>query len=198
MVLNIAGPEYDFGQVLYAVLQECEHRRRGLDEATTDDDLQSIARAKLAEVKAAYDEFGGSPAYWSELEREVLTTAMPQYAPAAAEMNALERSAHHVFRRGDVAARIAFALAGLLIGSIIIALPFIPIFEDMFAFATTAAGFFYPDLVRYTNERRYVRFLNHLVIDAERYQSEAKLHYMTATQIRESFAVPPEKLQLKD
>lgn len=198
MVLNIAGPEYDFGQVLYAVLQECEHRRRGLDDATAGDELQSIAREKLAEIKAAYDEFGGAPAYWTELEREVLSTAMPQYAPAAAEMNALERSGFHVFRRGDIAARLAFALVGLVIGSIIIALPFIPIFEDMFAFATTAAGFFYPDIVRYTTERRYAHFLNGLVVDAERYQSTAKLHYMTSTQIRESFAAPEEKLQLKD
>ena len=29
-MLNLAGREYDFGPVLFAVLQECEHRRRSL------------------------------------------------------------------------------------------------------------------------------------------------------------------------
>ena len=29
-VLNLAGSPFDFGNVLFAVLQECEHRRRGL------------------------------------------------------------------------------------------------------------------------------------------------------------------------
>lgn len=201
-MLNIAGPEYDFGHVLYAVLQECEHRRRGLsDPKAVADDLHAIAREKLAQIKAAYDEFGGAPAYWKELEREVLETAMPQYAPAAAEMNALERSGFRVFRKGDIAARLWFALLGLIIGSIIIALPFIPIFERLFAFALTAGGFFYPDIVRYTNERRYARFLNRLVTDAARYQSTARLHYMTSSQIKDAFALPPppdKKLELRD
>lgn len=197
-MLNIAGPEYDFAHVLYAVLQECEHRRRGLSNPKTiADDVQSIAREKLAQIKAAYDEFGGSPVYWKELEREVLETAMPQYAPAAAEMNALERSGFRLFRHGDIAARLMFALLGLLIGSIIIALPFIPIFEDMFAFVMTALGFFYPDIVRYTNERRYARFLNRLVTDADRYQSAARLHYMTNSQIKDAFALPPPDKNLK-
>ena len=189
-MLNIAGPEYDFSQGLFAVRNECEHRRRGIGDKTLDHELNAIAGEKLATIKAAYDEFGGSTQYWNDLQREVLETAMPQYIPAAKEMNVMERSGFGVFRRGDPAARLTFALAGLLIGSIIIALPFIPIVEDMFAFALTAAGFFYPDMVRYTYERRHVQLLNRLVADAARYQSTAKLHYMTREQIRESFAPP--------
>ena len=59
-MLNIAGPEYDFGNVVFAVLQECEHRRRGFDDAELDAQLIATARAKLRKIKAAYDEFGGS------------------------------------------------------------------------------------------------------------------------------------------
>lgn len=189
-MLNIAGPEYDFARVLFTVLQECEHRRRGLDESTFEIDIRKIARDKLASIKAAYDEYGGSQQYWHDLEREVMDTAMPQYVEHAAEITLMERHGFGVFRRGDIAARLAFALAGLLIGSIIIALPFVPIFEDTFAFLLTAGGFFYPDIVRYTHERRYARLLNGLIQDAARYQSNAKLHYMTSDQIRESFAPP--------
>lgn len=190
-MLNIAGPEYDFAQVLFAVLQECEHRRRGIEAQSIEHELRAVALEKLASIKAAYDEFGGSEKYWQDLQREVVDTALPQYIPAAADMNDMERNGFGVFRRGDPAARLIFALGGLLIGSLIIALPFIPIVEDLFAFALTGVGFFYPDIVRWTYERRHVQLLNGLVADAGRYQANAKLHYMTTQQIRESFAPPP-------
>jgi len=85
-MLNIAGPEYDFGNVVFVVIEECEHRRRSFDDKELDAQLLATARAKLAKIKAAYDEFGGSPAYWQSLETEVLQTAMPQYIAAAKEM----------------------------------------------------------------------------------------------------------------
>lgn len=187
-MLNIAGPEYDFASVVFVVLEECEHRRRGYDDDKIDVLLMEDACKKLAQIKAAYDEFGGSAVYWRELEREVLTTAVPQYIDAAERMNRLERSGFDVWRGGDPAARLVFALAGLVIGSIIIAIPFIPIVEAAFAFATTAAGFLYPDIKRYLDERRHAKLLNRLVAEAARYQSEARLHYMTSAAIRESFA----------
>jgi hypothetical protein len=188
-MLNIAGPEYDFGSVIFVVLEECEHRRRGFDDDELETQLMSVAREKLAKIKEAYDEFGGSVSYWRSLEHEVLQTAMPQYVDEAHAMNALERNVYGIWRGGDPFARIVFALMGLFIGSIIIALPFIPIFEAMFAFALAAGGFLYPELKRWTHERRHVRVLNHLVTEAARYQNNARLHYMTTTDIRESFAL---------
>lgn len=185
-MLNIAGSEYDLGNVVFTVVQECEHRRRGLG---SDGDLMAVAHDKLAQIKKAYDEFGGSAAYWQDVKREVMETAMPQYVAAAAEMDELERNAFNVWRGGDVASRFAFALIGLLIGSVIIAIPFIPIFEEIFAFALTFAGFVYPDLVRYTYERRHARMLNRLVDEAVAYQSNTRLHYMTTTDIRQSFTI---------
>jgi hypothetical protein len=186
-VLNIAGPEYDFGNVIFAVLQECEHRRRGVDD---EKQLMRVAREKLAQIKHAYDEFGGSPAYWKTLEKEVLQTAMPQYIQRAVQMNALEREGYGVFRSGDVAARFLFAAAGLVAGVVIIALPTsLPIMEEVLAIGTTMTGFVYPDLVRFTHERRHARFLNSLVADAVKYQNNARLHYMSTSDIRESFTL---------
>src|SRR5690349_15094882 len=188
-MLNIAGPEYDFGSVLFAVLEECEHRRRSFDYDEAEFQLERVAKEKLAQIKKAYDEFGGSPAYWKTLNTEVLDTAMPQYVTAAREMNALERAKFGVWRGGDPAARFVFALVGLFIGSIIIALPFVPIFETMFAFALAAAGALYPEIKRYTHEKRHFRVLNRLVVEATQYQQNAKLHYMTSSDIRQSFAI---------
>jgi hypothetical protein len=188
-MLNIAGPEYDFGSVVFVVLEECEHRRRGLDDDEAEDALMRIARGKLAKIKQAYDEFGGAPAYWKVLETEVLETAMPQYIAAAREMTALERSNFGIWRGGDPVARFTFALAGLFLGFILIALPFIKIVEAMFAFALAFLGFIYPEIKRYTHERRHFRLLNRLVVEATRYQQNAKLHYMTSSEIRESFSI---------
>lgn len=188
-VLNIAGPEYDFGSVVFAVLQECEHRRRGFDRDELELQLMNTAKAKLAKIHKAYDEFGGAPSYWQSLEIEVLQTAMPQYIDAAKEMNELERSHFGVWRGADPLARFTFASIGFAIGIVIILIPFIPIVEIAFAIALAALGFFYPEMKRYTHERRHFRLLNRLVTDAARYQSNARLHYMTTQDIRESFTL---------
>ncbi|HEV7487824.1 MAG TPA: hypothetical protein VGQ65_19315 [Thermoanaerobaculia bacterium] len=186
-MLNIAGADYDYAQVVYVVLQECEHHRRSFDEATFDAEVRACANAKLAEVKAAYDEFGGSAAYWETLEKEVEEVVLPQYEAAAREMNELESNHFHIWRDGDLSARFVFALIGLIIGSIIIALPFIPIAEDLFAFALTAVGFLYPDLKRFMSERRYMKVLNRLVTDSATYQENSRLHYMTSQDIQKAF-----------
>lgn len=188
-VLNIAGPEYDFGSVVFVVLEELEHRRRSLERDELEFRLKETAKAKLKQIKRAFDEFGGSPSYWATLETEVLETALPQYVDAAEEMNELERSGYGVWRKGDPAARFAFAVGGLFVGSIIIALPFIPVMEAMTAFALAGAGAVYPEIKRYTHERRHFRTLNRLVNDAAAYQANARLHYMTTTDIKESFTL---------
>ena len=186
-MLNIAGPEFDFGHVVYAVLQECEHRRRGFDIGEFDEEVTACAKEKLAQIKGAYDEFSGSLTYWETLQKEVMSTVLPQYSEPARIITALERSAWKVFRGGDIAARLLFAFVGLVIGSIIIATPFIPIVEDTFAFALTGAGFFYPDLKRYYYERQFSKLLNRLVLESARYQENARLNYMTQREIAESF-----------
>ena len=74
------------------------------------------ARLKLAEVRESYEECGGTPAYWGDLEREVLETALPQYIPAAVEQTRLETGHYDLWRQGDPVARAVFALVGLLLG----------------------------------------------------------------------------------
>ena len=149
-MINIAGPEYDFGTVVFALLQECEHRRRSFDDVAAG--VRDCAKEKLAAIQRAYRDIGGAQPYWDALEKEVLKTVVPQYTAAAKQMNALEGSGFGVWRGGDLPARLLFALLGLIIGSIIIAIPFIPIVENAFAFALTAGGFVYPDIRRFVAE----------------------------------------------
>jgi len=185
-VLNIAGPDYDYGSVVFVVLQECEHRRRGWEADEFEIRANATAREKLAQIKGAYDEFGGSVSYWEALEKEVLTVVVPQYVEHARGFNESEKTAFGVWRGGDPAARGAFALVGLIIGSLIIALPWIPIAEELFAFALTGAGALYPDIVRFTQERQHSKVLNRLIADSSAYQENARLHYMTAIDIQKS------------
>ncbi len=186
-MLNIAGSQFDFGHVVYAVLQECEHRRRGVDPAAFEAGIEACAKEKLGEIKVAYAEMKGSKSYWETLQKEVLETVIPQYEGPARTITELERNAWNVFRGGDIAARLTFALVGLLIGVAIIKAPFIPIVEDVFAFATTGAGFFYPDIKRYYYEHQFMKLLNKLVGESDRYQQNARLSYTTFKELEESF-----------
>jgi hypothetical protein len=195
-MLNIAGPEYDYASVVFVVLQECEHRRRGWDDSEFEEQAMATARAKLATVKAAYDEYGGAANYWERLQQEVLEVVMPQYIEAAQAANEREKSGYGVWRGGDPAARATFALIGLIIGSIIIAIPWIKIDEVMFAFALTVAGALYPDMVRFTHQRRHSRVLNRLISESAAYQENARLHYMTLDDIQKSL-VPGEDPRMR-
>jgi hypothetical protein len=182
-MLNLAGPSYDYGNVLFAVLQECEHQRRALLPNEAAARLAEIAREKLAAIRASYEERGGTPGYWSRLEREVLATALPQYVPAALEQNRLEKTRYDLWRQGDPAARALFGLLGLVLGGLIIAAPFIPIFEDTFAFLLTLAGLLYPEIKKGFHDIRHAQLLNRLIKQAERYQKSEPAQYVTEAEI---------------
>lgn len=188
MLTNLAGPSFDFENVLFAVLQECEHQRRGLPPGEVEERLAGIARDKLAEIRQSYVECGGTEPYWRDLEREILGTALSQYAPAAAEQNRLERNGYDVWRQGDPLARAAFAVIGLVLGGLIIAAPFIPIWEDAFAFALAVGGLLFPELRKAMFDYRHSRLLNKLIAEADRYQHNPRLHYVSQARMDEEFA----------
>jgi hypothetical protein len=182
-MLNVAGPSFDFGNVLFAVLQECEHVRRALLPNEAHGRLMEAARRKLAEIRESYVENGGTPGYWEELEREVLETSLPAYIPEAIEQTRLEKSGYGVWRRGDASARVVFALAGLILGGLIIAAPFIPIWEDAFAFVLAVCGLLYPEVKQLVADFRHSRLLNRMIAEAEMYQKNARIHYVSEARL---------------
>jgi hypothetical protein len=184
-MLNLAGTSYDYGNVLFAVLQECEHVRRGLLPNEAEARLRETARNKLAEIRVSYEEMGGTEPYWNDLEREVLEVTLPQYLPAAVEQTRLERCSYDLWRQGDPGARAAFTLLGLILGGLIVLAPFIPIWEDAFAFVLAVAGFLYPEIKQLFFDRRHARFLNRLIVQAEKYQKDSRLHYLSEARLDE-------------
>lgn len=181
-MLNLAGPEFDLVNVVHAVLADGEHRRRAFFSDVAGA-LQESTQRKLATIRKAYDDTRSDPAYWEMIEHEVLGTVLPQYAPLAAQQNHLEQTSYGVWRNGDLGARLAFTLAGLVIGGIIIAVPFIPIFIDAFAFFLAFLGWFYPDLKKLFHDFSYNRRLNALLADALRFQQRNATAYLSLSSI---------------
>lgn len=189
--LNLAGSSFDFGNVLFAVLQECEHRRGALpeDEDEARGRLMEIARDKLEEIHQSYVESGGTPSYWKELAEEVLDNAMPQYAMAALQQTRLERSGYDLWRGGDAVARGVLGLGGLALGGLFAATRFTPIPVDTFvyvAWALGGGGFFWPEVKRMVTDYRHARFLNKLIVQAEKYQKDSRIHYVSSKQFDEA------------
>jgi hypothetical protein len=187
-MLNLAGSSFDFGQVLFAVLTECEHRRRSLDPEEAEGKLLEAAREKLAEIHESYAECGGTEDYFQDLTREVLETAMPQYIPRAIEQTRREREGYDLWRGGDPVARAAFGVLGLVLGGLLVALPFVPIFEDSFAFLLALAGFLFPEITRLFFDHRHSRFLNRLIHEAEGYQKDRRVHYLSSAKFDQALS----------
>jgi hypothetical protein len=187
-MLNLAGHSYDFSQVLFAVLTDCEHRRRGLPPDEAEEKLSEAAKEKLEEIHQSYVECGGTEDYFADLTREILETSLPQYVPRAIEQTRLEREGYELWRCGDPVARAAFGLLGLVLGGILVALPFVPIFEDSFAFLLALAGFFFPEITRHFYDRRHAKFLNRMIEDAETYQKDRRVHYLSNAEFDEALS----------
>lgn len=179
-----SGSSFDYANVIFSVLQDCEHRRRSYTAEGVHAGLMECANEKLARVKTSYLDGMGSKSYWRDLEKEVLQTVMPQYIAAAAEQNRRERTGYGVFRGGDIAARVLFTLLGLVIGAAILAIPFIPIFERAFVFLLAFGGWFYPDMVRFACEYKHYKLLNRLVTAGEEYQ-RGRARYVSVADIED-------------
>ena len=184
-MLNIAGPAYDFGNVLFAVLQECEHRGGRLLPNEAEGRLLETARASSRRSGESYEENGGTPGYWQELEREVLETAMPQYIPAAVEQTRLEKTGYDVWRAAIRRRAAPSRSSAWSSAALIIAAPFIPILEDAFAFVLAVAGLLYPEIRQLFVDFRHSRLLNRLIAQAEKYQKNSRIHYMSEAQLEE-------------
>ena len=75
------------------------------------------------------------------------------------------------------------ALVGLTVGGLNVAVPFIPIFIDEFAFFLAFCGWFYPDLKKLMHDYGYTRRLNAIVTEAARYQRRSTTEYLTASSL---------------
>lgn len=184
-MLNLAGPQFDLANVVHSVLADCEHRRRAVTGPLLPA-IEDAAQRKLIMVRTAFEDAHGDPEYWTLLEAEVSHIVLPRYVVRAQRQNALEQSGYGVWRGGDLGARLSFTLLGLIAGGIIVAVPFIPIFIDAFAFFLALCGWFYPELKKLMHDFTYTRELNAIVRDADRYQ-RSTMQYLSMSSLEKAF-----------
>jgi hypothetical protein len=122
-------------------------------------------RAALARVASSYGEAGLPTAYGKMLVAELESVLPERWRAQAARFTALEERGFGIWRGGDLVSRLVFVFAGLLVGGLCVAAPFIPIWEKWFPFALAVAGWWLPDGQAWLHRRRYARQLGAIARD---------------------------------
>ncbi len=162
------------------LIAAAERRRPGLG-AWTDasrKELEAVFRAELVDVKRQFFEIFDDKPYWENLEKTLLEVALPRYLAAAEPESALEKKSYGVWRGGDLVSRGAYMAGGLLVGVIMVKVPFIPIPNtwDFFAFLTMLGAPFIPDLQVSFHKRGYHKALRFIVDDMREAAAKTKLY----------------------
>ena len=153
--------EFSARRVATEVVSALERRRDALVEREAN--VQAAVEEAIDPLRAAYREAALPPSYFTALEEEIRQVVPSRWRAAAAEFTALERRGFGSWRGGDVYARLAYVLAGLVVGGVCVALPFIPIWGDWFPFTAAAVGWWLPDAQAAWHRRRYGRTLGAIV-----------------------------------
>jgi hypothetical protein len=177
-------PEFSAQTVALEVLAHLERRRPDIvgDEAR----VRAEVDAALVPVTAAYAESALPLSYLQALTDEVRGQLPARWHERAQPFTALERREFGLWRGGDPVARLSYVLAGLVLGGLIVAAPFIPIWEKWFPFALAIGGWWLPSLQTAWHRRRYAEALGRIARD------------LAATQPRLDGAVRTEDLLLPE
>jgi hypothetical protein len=108
------------------------------------------------------------PPHWRRAREVVDHVLIPRYARLAEAENALAAREYGLWRGGDLVARAAFALAGLVLGAAMVAVPWIPVYEKWFPWLLFVLGPFIPDAYVWWYRRKHAKTLERLVVDLAR------------------------------
>ena len=177
------------------LIAAAERRRPGLGAWTpkTREELEAVFRHELVDVRRQFSELFDDKAYWEAVERTLLETALPRYLAVAEPQTALELKNYGIWRGGDLVARGAYMAAGLLVGIVMVKVPFIPIPQtwDFFAFLTMLGAPFIPDLQVGLHKRRFHKALRLIVEDMREAEEKTKLYQpLGAGGLKESGPAP--------
>jgi hypothetical protein len=172
-----------------ALIAAAERRRPGLGawDENAQQQIRALFESELAQMKAQFLELFDDRAYWSKVEKTLLEVCLPRYCAVAQKQTDLERRDYGLWRGGDLIARGAYAAVGLLVGLLMVKLPFIPIPQtwDLFAFLTMVAGPFVPDAEIWFYKRRHRKALEAIVADMGEAEEQMRLYQpMAEPQLR--------------
>jgi hypothetical protein len=175
------------------LIESFEHRRPGLEAWTpaVEEKLRADAEVELSQMERQCRELGvDDPDYWKRVRGALQTVLLPRYGALARAEIALSRRDYGLWRGGDLVARMTFAAAGLVLGALAVAIPFIPVTEKWVPWALFIAGPFLPDAYFWWYRRRYRRSLEGLLADLARAGSSLDT-YRPLSELQRAFGEPP-------
>ncbi len=162
--------EYTAREVALTVIDHLERRREKIvgDEAL----VRAEVGAALEPIRREYLEAELPVSYFSALEKEITETLPAKWRRAALPFTDLEKKGYGIWRAGDVVARLTYVALGLIGGGLVVAAPFIPIWEKWFPFALAIAAWWLPDAQLRWQRRRYGLQLGQVVKELEGAQKQ--------------------------
>lgn len=141
------------------------HLERHRELAVRDGEATARAlEAALAPVRQAYLETALPPSYFDALEHELATVLPAAWRQVAVPFTELEARRFGLWRGGDLVARLAYVLGGLVLGGLLVWLPFVPVWEKWVPFAMSAAGAWLPSAQVVWHRHRYARELGRIAL----------------------------------
>ena len=184
--------EFSVRQVTLSVLEHLETRRAALvDQPAHIEAIEAEVRAALVPVRAAYGEAELPPGYLGALEREVTAAVPAAWRSIATAFTRLEARQFGVWRGGDPVARATYVLLGLVLGGLLVALPFVPIWEKWFPFALAISAFWLPTAQIAFQKRRYARALGEIALRLECSQPRLDALFSTEALLTDRGETPP-------
>jgi cytochrome P450 len=163
--------KYSLAAIAQHLLALFEVRRPGIRrwDAGALERLRQEAESALQQMEQQCRELGiDDPPHWQRARAVVGDALLPRYGQLAEAENEAASREYGMWRGGDLVARAAFALCGLVLGAIAVAVPWIPVQEKWVPWALFVLGPFLPDAYSWWYRRRYRRLLDALVLDLAR------------------------------
>ena len=157
---------YQLQELTAHVVAALERRREGFTDwnAEVEQRLTDEAKSALAEAGRQFAEVADDKPYWEQLERTVLTAALPRYFRLAREQHQHEKNRYGLWRGGDVVSRAAYAAIGLVVAAVVFRTA-IPDWLEPLPIAFFIGGPLLPDLQIWFAKRKYAAKLRALVED---------------------------------
>jgi len=190
--------KYSLAAIAQHLLAVFEVRRPGVSrwDAETDERLRREADSALQQMEKQCRELGiDDPPRWQRARAVVHDALLPRYERLAEAENAAAARDYGMWRGGDLVARAAFALTGLVLGAIAVAVPWIPIYEKWFPWALFVLGPFVPDAYAWWYRRRYRKRLEALVLDLAR-EGAALEAYRPLSEVQQSLGLRDDAVPL--
>ncbi len=186
---------YQLQQLTEIVVAALERRREGFAEWTPEVEAKLTAEAQgvLSEAGRQFAEVADDKPYWQQVERTVLTVALPRYFQLAKEQQQNEKNKYGLWRGGDVISRATYAAVGLVVAAVVFRTA-IPDWLEPLPLAMFIGGPLLPDLQVWFAKRKYASKLRVLVEDM-RDEAAAREQYRP---LSEGAAAPVDEGPLSD